>query len=1143
MSTIEFVVRNSAGAIQRGFVGGEAGSPLVFAQPGADISLNLGRGQIAGYSRDGDALEVLLADGRTIIIDNFFDAAGQPVADLYISSDGLLAQVQLAAGSDGGFFANYVDQDVFGKWSPEDDLYFVGGETTAVATPYAAGQPEVGMLAGGLPLLGSMGLPLVGLVGLGLGTAVLGDDDEREDPEGEILTGTKDVGHVVNAEDHADGVEIGGTGTPGATVTVEIDGVTETTVIGDDGTWNVIFDPDEVDTGTYETPVTVVIEKDDRSITIEDVLVVDTEVALTFDEDATGGDGTVNGVEQDGVVTLSGTVEAGSTVVVNINGVDYTAVVFGENWTVDLPANLLPEGELTQTATVTATDIHGNSTTVTGDFEIDTETAVTIATGLIGGNGTVNGSEHAAGFNVTGTAEAGASVVVTIGSTSHTVTANASGQWTATFLATEVAGGTYAATVTAVATDAAGNTATTSGTFQIDTETHVTVNTAIVETDGVVNYDERSDGVTLTGTAEAGAVVAVTLAGTTVTVTANADGTWAATFATLAIPQGELDAAVTVTATDAAGNSATVTDAVTIDTYVNLLTITSGPVGGDGVLNLVESQQAITVSGQVELGSSVVVTLAGVQMTATVTNGVWTVTYPAGSLPGGEYMSQLVVTATDPAGNTATTTEPVRVDTVAGEVAISDLPVEGNDIVNRMERADGVTIHGTATPGLIVTVTLGTVSHQVLAAPDGTWSTVFAASEIPAGTYDAPIKASITDAAGNYKEDTDSVHIDTELPLTLATPVEGDNIISGAEALDGVTFSGTTEVGATVVVSFAGLTRTVIATDGTWAASFTAAEIPAGEADGTVTAVATDRAGNTEDISHDIRIDRIVNLLNVATPVEGDDLVNREEAADGVTLTGMVEAGSRVMVTFEGITREATVTPAGAWSVTFAPGEIPQGEYDATVTVHATDAVGNTDEISHTFAVDTTPPEAPLIASYTRGAEGVRALSTEATDETIDIHRVAGNGTVTEVSHTVTEDPVRDEVRFSFNESIPNGSHLVMTASDATGNATSTLFVLEETLTNTVNVSNAGLDGFNIEAIDLQFAEDSVLTLTAADLESLAAHSNTLTIHGGADDVVNIAGAQDTGETEVIGGRTYNIFSLGTNGGTLIIDEAITVNH
>ena len=207
----------------------------------------------------------------------------------------------------------------------------------------------------------------------------------------------------------------------------------------------------------------------------------------------------------------------------------------------------------------------------------------------------------------------------------------------------------------------------------------------------------------------------------------------------------------------------------------------------------------------------------------------------------------------------------------------------------------------------------------------------------------------------------------------------------------------------------------------------------------------------------------------------------------------------------------------------------------------ATDRVGNIKSITDTFAVDTTPPEAPLIESYTRGNSGVRGLSTSLTDETIDISQVSSTGQVSAVNYSTSQNTAFNELNFNFNAPIPNGSHLVMTATDDSGNQTSTLFVLEETNNNLVNVNNVGLDRFDIEAIDLQFAEDSVLTLSANDLESLCAHSNTLTIHGGEDDTVNIAGATNTGDTTDIGGRTYEIYSLGTNGGSLIIDESITV--
>lgn len=99
----------------------------------------------------------------------------------------------------------------------------------------------------------------------------------------------------------------------------------------------------------------------------------------------------------------------------------------------------------------------------------------------------VNEVEHAAGVTVNGLAEANASVVVTLGAISQTVDADASGAWTATFASADVPTGTLELPVTAVSTDAIGNTATATGTVQVDTDLNVGIDTSGVETDGVVN--------------------------------------------------------------------------------------------------------------------------------------------------------------------------------------------------------------------------------------------------------------------------------------------------------------------------------------------------------------------------------------------------------------------------------------------------------------------------------------------------------------------------------------------------------------------------------------------------------------------------------------------------------------------------------
>jgi hypothetical protein len=1242
MAAIEFVVRDVAGILQRGALGGEGISSSLMVGSGAELSLNIRPDQVVSYVREGGALKITLVDGQVIYIDNFFAPGGAPQADLYLSSNGELASVTLVPGENGIYFANYVDEDVIGKWSPSDPLIFMGRDAPELAS--AVADDEAGMLAlgfGAAPYL----LPLLGLAGLagagGGGNDVLDDDDERTPPEGKILAGTKDSGDVVNADDHADGVEISGTGTPGATVIVIIDGVEETTTIAEDGTWEVVFDPGEIDTGTYETPVKVIIrdDEDDTQIVIDDTLVVDTEVSVTFDEDKVGGDGTVNFVEEGRGVTLTGTVEAGSTVIVTIEGMSFEATVIGEAWSLLLPPGTLLGGEYLQDVTIEATDQYGNTKEISGDFAIDTEIDLTVNSRSVEGNGIVNAAERTDGVIITGSSDPGATVKVEMNGHSHTAIADAQGRWSVNFAASQIPPGTYTAPVSVTATDAAGNqttvntsikidtearvaiagpvetddtinateasdgvvlrgttepgsvvmitfgnmtlpaavaadgtwtvtfphTAVEPGTYEtvivansvdahgnsataskavtVDTETFVSVRTANVEGDGTINFLERGDGVTLTGTAEAGASVQVTFAGTTRTVTANAGGQWSATWTASEIPTGETTVNVRAVSTDLAGNTATTTGTVTVDTFVNRLEITTGPGGSDGIVNQSEAGQPIVIGGQVEVGSRVTVTLAGVTRTASVAaDGSWTVTFPPGTVPPGEYDSSVTVNATDRAGNTASISQPVRVDTVAGDVTLSPDPIEIDDVVNFVERSDGVLIHGTATPGLTVTVTLGGVSHQVVAGPDGYWESLYLVSEIAPGTYTSQITASITDSAGNTKTVSDQVNIDTEIFLTLTNPIEGDNILNSAEEANGLQLGGTVERGSSVVVNYAGRNyAATVEANGNWTVTIPASAIADGEYNASFSVTATDMAGNTTSLNETVRVDTIVNRLEMTKPVEGDNIINRIEAHDGVTLTGRVERGSTVVVTFEGTTRTATVSADGTWSVGFSATEIPVGEYEASVTIRATDAVGNQKTITEIVAVDTIPPEAPLIESYTRAGEGVRAISTSITDDVVDIHAISANGNVSEAAYTKSTNTAWQEINYNFSAPIPNGSHLVITSTDDAGNNTSTLFVLEEALTNAVDVRNAALDGFNIEAIDLQFAEDSHLTLTVADLQALSAASNTLTVHGGIDDTVTILGATNTGEIEDIGGRTYKVYDFGPNGGSVIIDEDINV--
>jgi hypothetical protein len=170
------------------------------------------------------------------------------------------------------------------------------------------------------------------------------------------------------------------------------------------------------------------------------------------------------------------------------------------------------------------------------------KTSVTVDTsGVGGGDNVVNNSEHLGGVALNGTAEAGASVIVTLGSMSHTVIAGENGIWSTTYLSSEVPTGEDTLSVTVVATDLAGNMSTADGSVVIDTfvnEFEKTTNTA-GGSDGIVNFDESSQPITMAGTVEAGSSVSVNLHGVVMQATVDSStGAWTVTYTGGTLPYG-----------------------------------------------------------------------------------------------------------------------------------------------------------------------------------------------------------------------------------------------------------------------------------------------------------------------------------------------------------------------------------------------------------------------------------------------------------------------------------------------------------------------------------------------------------------------------------------------------------------------------
>ena len=70
MKAIDFVTRTSAGAAQYGSISENDSMMTLRAEPGQELSLNLRQSEVNGYARSGGDLQITLADGRVIILED-----------------------------------------------------------------------------------------------------------------------------------------------------------------------------------------------------------------------------------------------------------------------------------------------------------------------------------------------------------------------------------------------------------------------------------------------------------------------------------------------------------------------------------------------------------------------------------------------------------------------------------------------------------------------------------------------------------------------------------------------------------------------------------------------------------------------------------------------------------------------------------------------------------------------------------------------------------------------------------------------------------------------------------------------------------------------------------------------------------------
>ncbi|WP_447839651.1 Ig-like domain-containing protein [Enterobacter ludwigii] len=804
---------------------------------------------------------------------------------------------------------------------------------------------------------------------------------------------------VINSIEHGQNLIVSGSSdglAAGTMLTVTVNGKTYAASVLADGTWNAAIPAADVSALPAGT-VTVTVAGQSTTgnpVTISHDVTVDlATVAISIDTIAV--DDVINAAEKGADLLLSGTtsnVEANQTVSITFGGKHYTATVDASgNWTATVPsADLAGLKEGDASVQVSVTNVNGNSASAGREYSVDaTAPGVTIDT--VAGDNVINASEASAGVAITGTttAEAGQTVTVALGDKQYTAQVQAGGTWSVNVPGadlTAMADNGY--TVQVSVSDAAGNPGSAAKAITLDITPPV-ISFNAVAVDDVINSVEHAQAQIVSGSATGANVgdrLVITVGSHQYTTTVDASGNWSVGVPASVISSlADGTATLSATITDSAGNSSTKTHDVVVNTASVALTVNT--IAGDDVINAAEAGTSLVINGssaQFASGTQVTVTLNGKSYTATIqSDGSWTTTVPAadvGALTDGGHYS-VSVAAQDSAGNSASATHSISVDTTAPVIGVNTL--SGDDVLNAAEAQQPLTVHGStsAEAGQTVTVTLGGKTYSATVANDGTWTLDVPAADLAALNQGAlTLTASVNDKAGNSGQTAHTLTVDTVAPTVTIGTVADDDIVNNAEQLAGQTISGTTtaEQGQTVTVSFNDHNyQATVGADGSWSV-FVPGHDFLGLSDGnyTLTATVNDKAGNPGSATHDVTLNGDVPTITIHTFAQ-DDIVSAAEHGIPLVVSGTTDApaGQTVTITLNGKTYTTTVQADGSWNYTVGSADVTALADGGSYVIHAqvSNTIGNTASDDHTVTVDLTAPSMGISIDALQNDTGLSA--------------------------------------------------------------------------------------------------------------------------------------------------------------------------
>ncbi len=802
-------------------------------------------------------------------------------------------------------------------------------------------------------------------------------------------------------------------------------------------------------------------------------------------------DNIINLAEKTAGVTLSGTIASGST---NVTVEGNNATVTGTSWSYTLTVDdYTAMGEGAETIDVVVTAANSTTATSTRDITIDTIAPTGLTINAIATNDAINAAEKTpvgggVGVSVSGTAENNAVVTLTLGAGNiHKVIADGTGAWTYALTAADYTSIGTGTTITATATDAAGNVSTAvSKAIIVDTAapllTSFTLTTA---TDSGTASDGKSNDATpdFTFTAETGATLEMQIGGGSFVSVGT--GTGAAQTITAPTTMSEGPNAVTLRATDAAGNVTARTLNYTLDTTVPTVTITedessTGNIAGGNItykFSFSEPVSGFTVD-EITVANGTKGTFTAVSST------VYTlVVTPTAGFEGNVTVDVASNVAMDAAanGNTVATQSVQAVDMLAPAITID--PISTDDLINKAEAASGV-VSGTTTAenGQVVTVKVNGMAIGTTAVTNGVWSlSSIDGSQLLDGDY--VITAEVSDIAGNL---TVSASRTMTVDQTVATPtvvLANDTGIAADQI--------TSDASLTLSTPAIDVTRTFTVDGGTAVSSYVA---PTADGSHTVLVTDTDTAGNISTASSTFTLDKTAPTVT-ATITGADDNVPSTATvniANGTTtndntpvLKGTIIGTlgtNEVLAVYEGSTRLGEATLIGTdWS--FATTSLANGTHSFTAVVE--DLAGNagTSSTAYGFTVDATVPTA--LASITSTAQITNDTTPTITGalsaplisgEVVKVYEgttYLGDATVTGQTWSFTTAAL-SEASHSFTATVENlgGNQSQMSSAyslaiDITAPVTPTVVLANDTGITTDQITNDALLTISTPAIDM----------------------------------------------------------------------------